>query len=315
MGWEFWAFLFLVGVVGTVLTRGREKPRITLAEDIPERPIPKYVAQPIQPQPRRAEADHEAPGFDMFMAGRAEEIGGKWLNARIAGVTHRNPDGTSRQESVRQLQAMEQLELRRDPDNPYSKYAVRVCTSTGYTLGYIPEFIARDVSDALDSGGEAQAFVRHVRQSGATNWGAAIGVVWAVKLSPRNEFRKILDKMLDAQAEEWCWAKLSGLDKINDDGVSRQEIIATLKPKYSPQVRPIGDLQKATKVNLTKLDGTVIASLSKGQASMVIEGMRDGRLYGTLVFEVRERVGKPGLEPVIALVLLNEGTSWTTQPD
>lgn len=82
---------------------------------------------------------------------------------KIAGVSHKNADGSSRQAIIRQCSVGESLELRREPDNPHDPFAVAVFRSTGQQLGYLPEHCVRDgrssgtVTSALDSGAECRA--------------------------------------------------------------------------------------------------------------------------------------------------------------
>lgn len=54
------------------------------------------------------------------------------------------------------------------------------------------------------------------------------------------------------------------------------------------------------------MDGHAFAALSKSQVEIVAAGLRDGRKWTGLVSEVRERTNGRGLEPVVAVLLLQE---------
>lgn len=76
----------------------------------------------------------------------------------IAGVTKQNRDGTDRQILVKTLRPGEELNLVRELENPYDKYAVAVFRSTGEQLGYVPAGDRR-LADHIDSGGPVTAKV------------------------------------------------------------------------------------------------------------------------------------------------------------
>jgi hypothetical protein len=174
-----------------------------------------------------------AHGFQRFIEARRDEHDANHLGAQIAGVTYPSPDGRSRQDRIQLLEPMDELTLVQEPANRFSDHAVAVFSHDGFHLGYIPERVVRDIWNALASGGFAVGYVRSITPVSAGYLNVAIDVIWRAKLSPRNEFRRTLDKLLKEQAEEWFWAKLAGLDKVNPDGSLRQEIIALIKPRDS----------------------------------------------------------------------------------
>lgn len=63
---------------------------------------------------------------------------------KIAGVTFRNPDGSSRQRIIRECRVGEALLLTREPDNPVDKFAVAVRRINGQQLGYLGQQITRE---------------------------------------------------------------------------------------------------------------------------------------------------------------------------
>lgn len=79
----------------------------------------------------------------------------------IAGVTKQNTDGTDRQALIKKLSRGEALNLVREPDNPYDKYAVAVFRTSGEQIGYIPAGDRR-LADHMDMGGAVSAKVVRV---------------------------------------------------------------------------------------------------------------------------------------------------------
>ena len=72
---------------------------------------------------------------------------------KIAGVTHRNKGGKSRQRLIAQCRVGEELVLEREPDNPVDQDAIRVLRVTGEQLGYIPAHVAASgLAKDLDRG-------------------------------------------------------------------------------------------------------------------------------------------------------------------
>ena len=59
------------------------------------------------------------------------------FHLHVAGVTHRNADGSKRQEIVRHCDIGELLQLVPEPDNRYDPKAMKVCRLNGEQLGYI----------------------------------------------------------------------------------------------------------------------------------------------------------------------------------
>src|SRR5436309_306860 len=80
------------------------------------------------------------------------------FHTRIAGVTKQNADGTDRQALIKTLRRGETLNLVREPNNPYDKYAIAVFRSSGVQLGYIPAGDRR-LADHMDMGGRVSAKV------------------------------------------------------------------------------------------------------------------------------------------------------------
>ena len=69
------------------------------------------------------------------------------FHLKVAGVTFDN-----RQRVVSQLRAGDLLHLIPEPSNPYDNHAVRVVTSTGADVGYIPREHNRMIFESLQNG-------------------------------------------------------------------------------------------------------------------------------------------------------------------
>ena len=67
------------------------------------------------------------------------------IDTRVVGVTYDN-----RQAIVAQLRAGEQLQLCRDPHNPYDSNAVKVVRSNGQQVGFISQSLAAQIAPIMD---------------------------------------------------------------------------------------------------------------------------------------------------------------------
>ncbi len=76
----------------------------------------------------------------------------------IAGVAKQNTDGKDRQAIIRALGRGEALNLVRELNNPYDKYAIAVFRTTGEQLGYIPAGDRR-LAGHMDMSGHVSAKV------------------------------------------------------------------------------------------------------------------------------------------------------------
>ncbi len=56
----------------------------------------------------------------------ADALGGDWFPTKLVGVTHRNNDRTSRQNTIKRLESLDSLDLVPEPTNPYDPNASRV---------------------------------------------------------------------------------------------------------------------------------------------------------------------------------------------
>ena len=86
----------------------------------------------------------------------------------VAGVTFCNPDGTRRQDIIRDCSQGERLELIREPDNRHDSHAIAVRRKkSGEQLGYISSDLAFRMADEIDSGDRFVAWISEI--TGGTN--------------------------------------------------------------------------------------------------------------------------------------------------
>jgi len=76
----------------------------------------------------------------------------KSFYTKVVGVTHLNPNGSSRQEIIRNCEVGERLQLVREPENPHDPSAIKVCRESGEQLGYISADLAYRMADEIDGG-------------------------------------------------------------------------------------------------------------------------------------------------------------------
>lgn len=74
------------------------------------------------------------------------------MEISVAGLSHLNSDGTSRQNYLLFCKVGQEMMLVRDGRNPYDPYAVKVCNENGQQIGFIPQVMTRDFAPRLDRG-------------------------------------------------------------------------------------------------------------------------------------------------------------------
>ncbi len=70
----------------------------------------------------------------------------------VAGVTFKNDDGSPRQEILSSCKSGDIVTLVPEPGNKFSKNAIKVCRADGKQIGYVPDYIAKSLCEALDEG-------------------------------------------------------------------------------------------------------------------------------------------------------------------
>jgi hypothetical protein len=82
--------------------------------------------------------------------------------SKIAGVSHENANGTSRQEIIRRCRVGERLTLVCDPQNPVDPNAVMVLRANGEQLGYLAAHLAADLCDRVSAGENISCYISNL---------------------------------------------------------------------------------------------------------------------------------------------------------
>jgi len=93
---------------------------------------------------------------------------------KVAGVTHKNDDGSSRQKHVQKCRTRERLILKRDYDNPYDENAIKVYLRNGSQIGFLSAEVADDVVKQMNKGHQFHAFAANI--TGGTGNKPTMGV-------------------------------------------------------------------------------------------------------------------------------------------
>jgi hypothetical protein len=115
--------------------------------------------------------------------------------AYVIGVTYANADGSNRQEIIANCKKGDDLILLREPNNPYDKSAIKVCTlkKQGFLsrllrrkpvlsqLGYLSEYVASKIVPLMDDGVHVQAVVSEIEQSEKVETGHSGTVIESIQ--------------------------------------------------------------------------------------------------------------------------------------
>jgi hypothetical protein len=92
----------------------------------------------------------------------------KWFYSKVAGVTHCNDDGSSRQDFISECKPLDVLLLKLEPNNPVDKQAVAVYRNCNHAkLGYLNERLAHETLERTRNGEKWGALV--ARKRGVTD--------------------------------------------------------------------------------------------------------------------------------------------------
>ncbi|VAV96148.1 hypothetical protein MNBD_ALPHA04-661 [hydrothermal vent metagenome] len=81
----------------------------------------------------------------------------------LAGESFDNPDGTSRQQALKQAYPSDQVFLERQPDNPHDSNAIFVTNQAGLGIGYISSSDSKVLAPILDSARLHRAQIHELR--------------------------------------------------------------------------------------------------------------------------------------------------------
>jgi hypothetical protein len=126
------------------------------------------------------------------------------FHSKIAGISHENDDGSSRQSIASSCRSGEPLILIRDRGNKYSADAIMVLRSNGQQLGFIREELAEDLTPFIDSGTTLGAEITEITGGGPDEYvGVNILIFEIAGLTTRSQSRPAADlSFLDGQAEQ-----------------------------------------------------------------------------------------------------------------
>lgn len=84
----------------------------------------------------------------------------KVFRVRIAGVSYKNSEGTSRQKILKKCNIGECLIIKREPKNRYDPNAIAIFRQNGEQLGYIPREFAEWLAPKMDNGLEPLVHIK-----------------------------------------------------------------------------------------------------------------------------------------------------------
>lgn len=88
---------------------------------------------------------------------------------KIQGISHH-------QETLKKCKVGDTLKLKREPNNPYDKYAVAIYTLNGELLGYISKYHNMRLNLDLDSGFEFGVEIKAITGKDKETWGCNIQI-------------------------------------------------------------------------------------------------------------------------------------------
>lgn len=96
---------------------------------------------------------------------RATEV--RRLFTKVAGVSHKNRDGSDRQSAIARCRPMEALKLRHEADNPVDRNAVAIYRKTEEQLGYVSADLAGEVLRMSRQGRQYFPYVLNISGDGS----------------------------------------------------------------------------------------------------------------------------------------------------
>lgn len=76
----------------------------------------------------------------------------KWFWSKVAGVSHDNLNGMSRQQILRRCEPRELLTLAPEPRNPVDPHAIAVLRKNGEQIGYLNSRLGRETYNRMQKG-------------------------------------------------------------------------------------------------------------------------------------------------------------------
>jgi len=97
-------------------------------------------------------------------------------SVNVAGVSHSNGDGTSRQQIISRCSAGEALILRHEADNPFDRNAIAVLRQNGEQLGYLSREDAAEVLENAKQGWQYVPVISKILDDGIRGHFLGVGV-------------------------------------------------------------------------------------------------------------------------------------------
>jgi len=141
------------------------------------------------------------------------------FHTSVRGVSHDNPDGSSRQRLIRKCRPGQELLLIRDPKNKFDSDAIMVCLKGGLLrsrkqLGFLSAELAAEMAPEMDAGNEFHATASEVT--------GGEGFLWWKKLHGLNIQVRRTTRVF--------FTSVPGVTEENADGSSRQRFVRKCKP-------------------------------------------------------------------------------------
>jgi hypothetical protein len=161
-----------------------------------------------------------------------------WSNVHVVGESHRNPDGTSRQQLIRtRARTGLAVQLVPEPENLHDEDAVKVLLPTGEQLGYLSSDDAAELAEQRRAGWHHAALIHRVL--GGTRDKPSRGVLLRLVSAPpgttESEIRAALE---DARTAPDPWDHDRGRAHRRD-ATPQVAITLELSPCRDPAVKPV----------------------------------------------------------------------------
>lgn len=172
----------------------------------PMQPVPSLAAPKPDPSPVKLRVEAESIVTRDELIDHSEErhrLLVNWLDhnehieryifTHVAGVTHENINGTSRQIALLHCKPMQLLTLKWEQENPVSKTAMAVSIESGEQLGYLDSRLGRETFNRIKKGEVWTGFIASVGVPSGSEREVLGATIVLVKLRKSNPLEKPLD--------------------------------------------------------------------------------------------------------------------------
>ena len=116
---------------------------------------------------------------------------------KVFGVSHRNPDGSERQDLIRQCRVFDILSLRHDPENEHDSCAVEVHRLGVGQIGFIGRHLNAEIVSHIEDGG--QVYTRIIEITGGSSDKPTLGVNIEIVLSEPDDETTYEPELVDGE--------------------------------------------------------------------------------------------------------------------